>query len=213
MIAEEAVELATGDGVRLEARQSRPADAAGGVVVLHPHPLYGGDMDNPVVMRAVEVCAEAGLATLRFNFRGVGGSTGAHGGGQAEEADCEAALDVLAGVLPLSGPLAVAGYSFGAWVGGAVAARRGGLAGLALIAPPLALRGDGWLTPLTRFGGRLLVVGGTADEFCPRTALEGLATRLPSASVTVVEGANHFFLGKLFPLGEALGRWARSLGP
>jgi hypothetical protein len=70
-----AVTLDVEDGVSLEARLSIPGDVRAGVVLCHPHPLYGGDMDSSVVARAAEACAARGVATLRFNFRGVGGST------------------------------------------------------------------------------------------------------------------------------------------
>ena len=65
--------------VRLEALVAVPSDSAWAVVIAHPHPLYGGDLDNPVVVRIAEVCRAEGLATVRFNFRGVGHSTGTHG--------------------------------------------------------------------------------------------------------------------------------------
>src|SRR5207253_10394570 len=64
--------VAVARDIVLEGRLAVPAGARAGVVICHPHPLYGGDMDNPVVVRVQEVCAELGLATLRFNFRGVG---------------------------------------------------------------------------------------------------------------------------------------------
>ena len=87
--------LRTADGVTLEARIGMPPAQRGGVALCHPHPLYGGDMDNPVVVRAAEVARDLGLATVRFNFRGVGQSTGEHGKGVAERLDVEAALDHL----------------------------------------------------------------------------------------------------------------------
>ena len=96
MISERPATVAVARDIVLEGRLAVPADARAGVVICHPHPLYGGDMDNPVVVRVQEVCAELGLATLRFNFRGVGGSGGAHGGGVAEQDDARIALDVLA---------------------------------------------------------------------------------------------------------------------
>src|SRR5260370_4061203 len=92
MIPEAPVSLAAAAGVALEARLAVPPGAQGGVVICHPHPLYGGDMENPVVVRAQEVCAGLGLATLRFNFRGVGGSSGAHGGGVGAPEDARAPL-------------------------------------------------------------------------------------------------------------------------
>src|SRR3989442_4262260 len=81
MIPEQPATLAVAPDVALESRLAVPPGAPAGVVICHPHPLYGGDMDNPVVVRVQEVCADLDLATLRFNFRGVGGSGGSHRGG------------------------------------------------------------------------------------------------------------------------------------
>src|SRR5262249_42695842 len=74
MIPEQSVSLAVGPDLSLEALLALPDSPTAGVVICHPHPLYGGDMDNPVVVRVQEVCSALGLATLRFNFRGVGAS-------------------------------------------------------------------------------------------------------------------------------------------
>ncbi|MGH7323667.1 MAG: alpha/beta hydrolase [Candidatus Rokuibacteriota bacterium] len=214
MIAERAATLATGDGVVLEARLAHLLAPVGGVAVAHPHPLYGGDMDNPVVVRVAEVCADLGFATLRFNFRGVGASTGTHGGGDAEERDVEAALTHLREILGVSRPLALAGYSFGATIAARVATRRGAgsdLAGLALIAPPVAMVGDAPFLALAGLAAPLLVVAGSQDQYCPAEALAELTRRLPRATVSIIEGANHFFFGKLFLLGEAVAGWARGL--
>src|SRR5437763_17218360 len=84
MIAERSTTVRAG-AEALEARLAVPPGARLGVVVSHPHPLYGGDMDNPVVARIVEGCAARGLATLRFNFRGGGAATGRHAGGPGEQ--------------------------------------------------------------------------------------------------------------------------------
>lgn len=213
MIPERAVTLATSDGAALEAWLRPPQTSRGGVVICHPHPLYGGDMDNPVVVRVAEVCADLGLATLRFNFRGVGASTGTHGDGEAEQLDVQAALAHLARELPAGMPPALAGYSFGAVVAAQVVGRGARVAALALIAPPLGLRGEGPFVGLANGDEPLLIVAGSQDEYCPRAALEALAVRLPRARVHIVQGANHFFFGKLFPLGESLASWARELEP
>lgn len=212
MIAEQAAPLATRDGVALEARLALPDGASAGVVICHPHPLYGGDMDNPVVVRVAEVCGAQGLATLRFNFRGVGGSTGAHGGGQAEAIDVDTAREHLAGKLGPPASVALAGYSFGAAVVAAVAARTPDVAGLALIAPPLGLPDYQALPTLEGLDGPLLLVAGSRDQYCPQESLERLGRAVPGSSVRVIGDADHFFFGKLFPLGEAVAEWARELG-
>ena len=214
MISEDEATLATCDGARLEARISLPSAPAGGVVICHPHPLYGGDMDNPVVVRVAEVCRELGLATLRFNFRGVGASTGQHGQGRDERHDVTAALAHFASVLPSGAPLGLAGYSFGAAVAARVAGERAEappLTAVALVAPPVAMTGDEPFVALASLTARLLVVAGDHDEYCPVAALQALGRRLPSAEIKVIEGANHFFFGKLYPLGQAVADWSRAL--
>jgi alpha/beta superfamily hydrolase len=202
--------LTTQDGVTLEASLRTPLSLLGGVVICHPHPLYGGDMENPVVVRIDEVCGTLGLATLRFNFRGVGRSTGVFGEGIAERLDVEAGLARLSSVVGAGRPVAVAGYSFGAGVVGGLAPEHSELAGVVLVAPPLARMDPSHFAPLARFGPRLLVVAGTKDEICPPEGVARLADMLPRASVQLIDGANHFFFGKLYPLGEALATWARA---
>jgi alpha/beta superfamily hydrolase len=209
MIAETRVSIAVEAGVSLDARVAATAGARAGIAVCHPHPLYGGDMENPVVVRAVEVAAGLGLATIRFDFRGVGASTGTHGGGEAEQRDLLAAIAHLRGVT--AGPIAVAGYSFGSLVAADVAARAD-LAGLGLIAPPIGL-GDARRLPALPPHLPIAVVVGSNDEYCPAAAIERLRADLPAARVTVIEGANHFFFGKLFPLGEALREWLETALP
>ena len=183
-----------------------PAGAArSGLVICHPHPLYGGDMDNPVVVRAAEVAQSAGVTTLRFNFRGVGASSGKHGGGEAEQEDVKAALGALAERMPAGSSIGLAGYSFGAWVAARVAAGTD-LPALALLAPPLGMYD---LDFLARAPKATLLMAGTSDQYCPVEALRRLGQKL-GATVEVIEGAEHFFFGKLFPLGEAIERWLRT---
>jgi len=203
---EKEIALQAGEGVCLEARVGLIEGARGGLVICHPHPLYGGDMDNPVVVRAAEVCRETGISTLRFNFRGVGRSTGSHGHGKAEEDDLRAGVAALQALLPPGCPLGLAGYSFGAWIAARVAA---GLRppGLGLIAPPLSRFEFAALED--EAATDLLLVAGTRDPYCPPEAFAALAARLPRAEAVTLDGADHFFFGKLFPLGEAIRGWAR----
>ena len=203
MIPEQKVTLQATDGVSLEAQIAVPPGAAAGIAICHPHPLYGGDMDNPVVVRTAEVAFALGLATCRFNFRGVGASSGTHDEGRAEQRDAEAALDHLEAAVGPGRRLLLAGYSFGAVVSARVAERRR-LAGLVLIAPPVGMTGERPFTPLAERDVPVLVVAGDRDEYAPEPALRLLAERLPKASVVTIEGANHFYFGKLYPLGETL---------
>jgi len=205
MISERPATVAVARDIVLEGRLAVPAGAGAGVVICHPHPLYGGDMDNPVVVRVQEVCAELGLATLRFNFRGVGGSGGTHGGGVAEQDDARIALDVLAQATG-EVPLAIAGYSFGAWVAALVGCRDARVSALALVAPPLAMYDFGGVE-----GKRVptLAVAGSADPYCPMSDFRRFTARFAWVTPAVIEGADHFFFGKLYPLGEAVGGWAR----
>jgi alpha/beta superfamily hydrolase len=207
MSEEEAVVVPVPAGPALEGRLGLVSRARGGFVLCHPHPLYGGDMDNPVVIRAAEVCREAGYATLRFNFRGVGASAGVHDKGEGEQQDIRAAEATLSARLPTVGPIGVIGYSFGAWT--AARAMRPGDAPLGLIAPPLGMFD---FDRLGKDGGRLLLVAGTRDPYCPVEALHRL-TRATGAEERIIEGADHFFFGKLYPLGEAIGAWLAGMAP
>jgi uncharacterized protein len=209
IIREQEVTVSVDTEVRLDARIGLPGDPAGGVVIAHPHPLYGGDMDNPVVVRVAEVCRAEGLATARFNFRGVGRSTGHHGGGTAERDDVVAVLRHLGSVIGDPDRVALAGYSFGAVVVTAVAAQRTTGRGLALVAPPLGVAGLDRLGPLGTVGGPVLVVGASDDEYCPRERLDELRALAPEAEVRIIDGGGHFFFGKLYPLGEIVAAWAR----
>lgn len=193
-------------GLRLEALVAIPESPKAGLVICHPHPLYGGDMDNPVVVRVAEVAQAAGISTLRFNFRGVGASGGIHAGGEDEQDDVVAALATLRGRLPEHVPVALAGYSFGAWVAARVAATMPALPALALLAPPLAMYDLDSVCPGPM---QTLLVSGSRDQYCPVEALERLGSRL-GANVEIIEGAEHFFFGKLFPLGLAVERWLRT---
>ena len=206
MIPEQPTRLAVAIDLSLEALLAVPNTPSAGVVICHPHPLYGGDMDNPVVVRVQEVCAGLGLATLRFNFRGVGGSGGAHAGGVGEQDDARAALEVLSRAT--GAPTAIAGYSFGSRIAALVACGDPRIEGLALIAPPLTMYDFACVAGVR---APTLMVAGTNDPYCPAPNFARLGARLPSATTVSIEGADHFFFGKLFPLGEAVAKWAQGL--
>ncbi|GAB4261228.1 MAG: alpha/beta hydrolase [Deferrisomatales bacterium] len=186
-------------------------DAGGpvaGAVLCHPHPEYGGTLDNHVVTGLAEAFLGAGFAVLRFNFRGVGRSGGTHGGGGPERGDVAAALSFLAGSAPVDPTaLVLAGYSFGAWVGLPVGAASAGVRALVAVAPPLAA------FPMEAFdtrGHALLAVAGTRDPFCPADRFDAWFASLsePKEKV-VVEGADHFFRFREAEVGRAAAGFAR----
>jgi len=207
MISEQPITIDVGAGVVLDARLAVPQGARAGVVICHPHPLYGGDMDSGVVIAAAEACARRNIATLRFNFRGVGASTGQHDDGRGEQEDVRAALGDMRRRLP-GVAVALAGYSFGAVVATSVA-QKTGVAGLALIAPPLRITA---LPAPAAVLGPVAVIVGAEDQYCPPAALESLREALPQATVTVLEGADHFFFGSLDALAEVVDGWATAIG-
>jgi alpha/beta superfamily hydrolase len=193
---------------RLEARLARRPGVAG-LVVAHPHPLYGGSLDNNVVATLAQAGGLAGWTTLRFNFRGVGLSQGRYDQGRGEAADLRAALDYLAG-LGLT-RLAVAGYSFGAWVAARVDPAGLDPAGALWVAPPLGMM------PLTVGQVRLrpgLILAGGQDDFCPAGDLARLAKALgPGARVEVEPSADHFWGGHEGWLRERAAGYLAGLDP
>ena len=209
MIPEQPIRLAVGPDLSLEALLALPEAPSAGVVICHPHPQYGGDMETPVVVRVQEVCSALGLATLRFNFRGLGASEGVHGGGVGEQEDAAAALDALAKAMG-GGALAIAGYSFGSRIAALIGSRDGRIAGMALIAPPLAMSDFEFLEDPR---APTLMVAGTRDQFCPPDELARFTAARPWITAVTIDGADHFFFGKLFPLGEAVTAWAQQQLP
>jgi len=168
--------------------KARPLRAA--ALLCHPHPLYGGTMNNRVVYRAAKGAAEAGLAALRFNFRGVGASTGSYDKGAGERKDVAALVDYLSGRYPAL-PLALIGFSFGAWVGLQVGCHDPRVQALVGLGLPLDIYDFDFLIDSEKPS---LFISGTRDRFCQREKMELLARRLPPGSmVSWVEGADHMF--------------------
>jgi alpha/beta superfamily hydrolase len=201
---------------RLEAILKEPrggaAAARGAALVLHPHPLYGGTMHNKVVFRTARALNDAGCVALRFNFRGVGQSTGAHDHARGgEQEDALSALDHLAGAYPRL-PLVVAGFSFGARVGlevGVNDARVGALVG---VGTPVSIAERGYdFSFLEECREPALFVHGERDEFGDVETLRALVARIPAeahARLVVVPGAGHFFDDQLDELSRAIREWS-----
>jgi alpha/beta superfamily hydrolase len=189
---EEQVTFPVGD-LTLEGLLSLPAQAPQiGAVVCHPHPLYGGEMHNNIVSALVDAFQAAGIATLRFNFRGVGSSEGEHDEGNAEVDDVKGAVTYLLSRQAVP-TVVVAGYSFGSMVGlraGADDPRVHKLIGVAL---PIGFRDPSFLQSVTK---PKLLVSGDHDNYSPVPGLNGLVAKLPDPkSLVIVDGADHFFWG------------------
>ncbi len=167
-------------------RGEAPFSAA---VVLQPHPLYGGDMHNNVVVALCRTLADEGFAALRFNFRSVGGRGGLRGSGIEEREDARAALAFLASCPGVdAGRFCLAGYSFGAVV--ALSLGELGLRALAAVSPPL---GEGLSFRLTC---PTLLVFGERDSIAPPRDQARLGLDLPEGSrALTIRGADHFWLG------------------
>jgi len=163
-----------------------------GAVVCHPHPQYGGDMDNSVVVAVARALERAGMAALRFNFGGVGASEGVYDDGRAERNDVYAAAAALVARVPPGTPLAIVGYSFGAMMGAMAAGGLPRIGRVVAIAPPLAF-GD-WSFAAT-LAKPLHVIVGSNDRYCPLDAVARLAASA-GARPTVLAGADHFFAGR-----------------
>ena len=179
-----------------EAASTPPAFA----VVCHPHPLYGGTLDNKVVHTLARACNQLGAPTIRFNFRGVGASAGAYDEGRGETEDALAVIAFGRQRWP-DVPLWLGGFSFG----GAVAVLTAGNAQpgrLVLVAPAVTRIGvNGAAAPACPW----LIVQGDADDVVPPAeVLAWVQTLTPAPEVTVVRGAGHFFHGRINELREAV---------
>lgn len=169
------------------------------VVVCHPHPVFGGSMDNMVVQRICEAVAERGVEALRFNFRGVGASGGFHNGGVGE------VEDVLAAVRHLRNgkktvKVGLSGYSFGASMAVLAAKKDKTIERVATVALPLRLIDVG--PPPTK-RPMMLLIAGRSDLVAPISELEVYAKcSRGSAKLEPISGADHFFGGKMQMVGR-----------
>lgn len=214
------VERALVDGAagKIEVAVSRPLNAHGVGVIAHPHPLYGGTMDNKVITTIAKVLVEAGIEAWRFNFRGIGATEGAHDAGRGETEDMLRVIE-HARAQASHVPLYLAGFSFG----GAIATRASGRADfkqLVLVAPGFRRITEAGMgeapdphDPALGEPGRhswtnTMVIHGDLDDTVPLSdSIAWAAVR--EVPVTVVPGGEHFFHRKLHILREIVARWVR----
>lgn len=179
------------------------------VLVLHPHPLYGGTMNNKIVYRLFHIFAQNGFSVLRFNFRGVGKSQGKYDNGIGELTDAATALDWLQAQNPDAPTCWIAGFSFGAWISLQLLMRRPEIEGFVAVSPPANLYDFSFLSPCPAAG---LITQGDKDDVVSEESVNKLATRLGGPQGTrvdyrIVPGADHYYRGIEEDLGNVVGEY------
>jgi len=195
---EKSVIIPCGD-IRLEGLLNKNSSGKG-VVVTHPHPLYGGDMDNPVVDEIARSFFEQGFTTLRFNFRGTGKSSGMFENGIGEGDDVKAALAYL----KASGIFGVylAGYSFGARINASVVSSGYDLQDHIMVSPPLGFMSFDEVLAMPLTG---LIVTGANDDIAPPVLVTSAIHRWQiNPQFEVIEKCDHFYTGCLNKLNRVL---------
>ncbi len=174
-------------------------------VICHPHPLYGGNMNNPVVRAVEDGLQAAGYSTLRFNFRGTGESTGSYTGGPGECDDLRAAVACMIDKIGV-GKVAVAGYSFGAMVTLQAGPSVPTVSHLIAVAPPLSFFK---LRDLKLDAVPKLFIVGDRDQYCDAVELVEQLSSVPEPKKSVVfGGADHFLFGYESAIGAAVAEFA-----
>jgi alpha/beta superfamily hydrolase len=190
---------------RIEGRYHHSEEKSAPIaLVLHPHPLYGGTMNNKIVYRLFHCFVDNGFSVLRFNFRGVGRSQGKFDDGLGELSDAATALDWLQQQNPDSKTTWIAGFSFGAWISLQLLMRRPEIEGFISVSPPANLYDFGFLSPCPAMG---VVTQGDQDDIVTEEAVAKLVEKLQCQKGTevdyhVIEGADHYYRTKLDDLIE-----------
>ena len=196
-----------GSAGRLEALYRELQDPAGIAVICHPHPLGGGTLHNKVVFRAARGLENANIATLRFNFRGVGASAGKHEEGEGEQEDVMTAIEWAKRKHP-GKKLIVGGFSFGAWVASRVACELPEVDAIFLIGTPVNKYDFGYLRNCEK---PMLFLHGTEDEQGDVEKLEKVVEHVRNAESVIVTGADHFFSKQLDAVDETIRQWAEEV--
>lgn len=202
---------------RIEARYHHSSEPNAPIaLILHPHPQYGGTMNNKVVYTMYQTFRQQGFCVLRFNFRGVGRSQGSFDSGQGELSDAAAALDWMQTHNPNASACWIAGFSFGAWIGMQVLMRRPEIRGFISVAPPANIYDFSFLAPCPSSG---LIIHGDKDEIVPEHDAAGLVKRLQAQKhitidYRVMKSATHFFEDHMDKLAEHIGGYvAAAMAP
>ena len=182
------LKIDTADGIKLEAQFNSVNSAQAFAVISHPHPLYGGNFQNSIVESLFRELPKSGIATLRYNFRGVGQSEGSYGEGVAERLDTEAAFG-YSQLAELACPLISVGYSFGADV--SFAADHSLLKAWIGIAPTLSLVDPKQMKAGSDDRSAFLIVP-EQDQYRPPAETKLITADWRSTQIQIIPGANHF---------------------
>jgi len=189
----ESLTLTTSDDVSLEAEIEVPEGAGVGVVLCHPHPQYGGSMRSIVIGALFDAFRADGVACIRFNFRGVEGSGGEYTGGDRERLDATAGFEALRERIGADAPVVMAGWSFGGDV--ALAVTGVDHVGWIAVAPPLRFLPDAHAETAADPRPKAFLLG-QHDQFRPPAEVEAQVATWTGASVEIVGGADHYFIGR-----------------
>jgi len=198
---------------RLEARYHHEESAERPIaLILHPHPQFGGTMNNQLVYHLYYTFVERGFSVLRFNFRGVGRSQGLFDNGPGELSDAASALDWLQSINPDPRACWITGVSFGTWISMQLLMRRPEISGFISVAPPANLYDYSFLAPCPSSG---LMINGDIDRVVPSQSVVDLTTKLKTQKGIVIQhdviqGANHFFEDKVDELVWHVGSYLDS---
>lgn len=192
--------IINGPAGRIEARyhHETPPDSPI-AIILHPHPQFGGTMNNQIVYQLYYTFVRRKFSVLRFNFRGVGRSQGLFDNGPGELSDAATALDWMQSFNPDSRSCWIAGVSFGSWIAMQLLMRRPEIEGFITVAPPANLYDFSFLAPCPSSG---VMINGGSDRVVPTDSVVSLVERLKTQKGVVIKhqvipDANHFFESKV----------------
>lgn len=182
------------------------------VVVLHPHPLYGGTMNNKINYNIYQAFVKNGFSALRFNFRGVGKSQGKFDDGMGELTDAATALDWIQLQNPDASTCWIAGFSFGSWIAMQLLMRRPEIEGFVACSPPANLYDFSFLSPCPAAG---LITQGDKDDIVTEESVSKLAAKLSTqkganVSYRVVNGADHYYRNNLDELNTIMDEYIKN---
>ena len=199
-----------GNAGRLEGRYYQSSNPSAPIaLILHPHPQYGGTMNNKVVYTLFSCFKNLGFSVLRFNFRSVGRSQGEFEDGPGELSDATAALDWLQSANPDARQCWIAGYSFGAWIGLQLLMRRPDINNFIAVSPPANEKDFTFLAPCPTSG---LIIQGGKDEIANPTSVSTMARRLNTqrnveVDFALIEEGDHMYNNHLVDLYKISGNY------